>query len=122
MKVLYKSSSGRFTVEFEASLETELYRQISDFENSVFEGDTVCGMTNCNGKTRFSVREHDGNDYFEKKCTACGATLPLHQSKKNKGKLYRKWDDQWKKWAKKQEDEDGEVFSEPKKEVKKVGK
>ncbi len=124
MKVLYKSSSGRFTIEVEGTLETELYRQMADFENSVFEGDIVCGMTECGGKTRFNVREHDGNDYFEKKCLKCGATLPLHQSKKNKGKLYRKWDDQWKRWANKakEEENDNEVFTEQPAATKKGGK
>ena len=66
----------------------------------------VCGLC-ANKDTRFGVRTIDGNDYYEKRCTKCHATLSYGQMKTGGGLFPKRkrddgtWDTEhqgWYKW------------------------
>ena len=76
MRVTYKTSDGRLQVEVEGQTQKEIFKGIANF-NEIFEAEP-CGLC-ANEDTRFGVRTIDGNDYYEKRCTKCHATLSYGQ-------------------------------------------
>ena len=85
MKVQYKTKNGRFVVEFEASTQTELWKQLAEFQE-VFE-DLTCtkkvgDKVHTSDKVRFVVRNVDDNDFYELHCVEPG---PLRGARKSFG-------------------------------------
>ena len=119
MEIQRKSQDGKTTVKFEVKSETEAVEKLFDFYN-LFEKNNECGL--CHFDTFFNVRQVDGNTYYEKKCSNCGASLPFHQYKKKPGCLYTKWSDEWKKWQTKPQDPDDGEEETPKASAKKASK
>lgn len=109
MKVTYRTHDTRISVEVEGKDNKDIFRQLSVFQE-IFEH-RVCGA--CEGeRIRFSVREVQGNTYYELKCMDCGATLAFGQ-KKADGSLFPKRKDKdgnwlpnngWVKWAPKDDE------------------
>jgi len=102
MKLTYTTSNRRITAEFEADTQRELFAQISKFQE-VFEEDK-CGK--CQGENlKFIVRTVDDNEYFELRCSDCGAKLAFGAMKKGGGLFPKRkdgenWlpDNGWQKW------------------------
>ena len=101
MRVTYTTSDGRLKVEVEGQTQKGIFKRIARF-NEVFEAEP-CGLCS-NEDTQFSVRTIDGNDYYEKKCTKCHATLSYGQMKEG-GRLFPKrkkddgtWDTEHRGW------------------------
>tara|TARA_Y100000004_G_C8826744_1_gene374345 strand:- start:27 stop:356 length:330 start_codon:yes stop_codon:yes gene_type:complete len=101
MKVNY--NLGKLNVAFESETVRELWKQLATFQE-VF-GETACGK--CGSENlRFVVRENDGNEYYELRCTDCGARLAFGANKKGGGLFPRRkdadgnWlpDNGWQKW------------------------
>jgi hypothetical protein len=103
MTLNYKSSDGRYTVQFTGNNQKELFESIAQFEE-VFCDNTVCG--HCKEEnTRLSVREVEGNKYYERVCNACHYRFSYGQTKKN-DKLFPKWSTGWTKYEKPKDDEE----------------
>lgn len=102
MKLTYTTPNRRITAEFEADTQRELFAQISKFQE-VFEEDK-CGK--CQGENlKFIVRTVDDNEYFEVRCSDCGAKLAFGAMKKGGGLFPKRkdgdtWlpDGGWQKW------------------------
>lgn len=95
MKVVFQPSQS-LQFELEGSTQKELFKQLSEI-NEIFADEPcgACGDTN----TYFNVRTVDENDYFERRCPKCHATLPYGQAKKG-GKLFPKRKDDNGDWSK----------------------
>jgi DNA-directed RNA polymerase subunit RPC12/RpoP len=101
MKVVKKV--GDLSFEVEGETQRDVFKEIASFEE-VFGANTCgkCSSTN----VRFVVRENDGNEYFEVRCTDCGAKLSFGSHKKGGGLFPRRkdadgnWlpDGGWVKW------------------------
>ncbi len=90
-ELTYKSADGRLVNKFEYSNDKELFKLIASFQETFEEGKCgKCGKSNL----RFSVRNVEDNDYYERVCNDCGAKLSYGQAKKG-DKLFprRKLDD-----------------------------
>lgn len=85
MKVKYKANE-KLEFEVEGSGQKELFKELSAIQE-IF-GEECCGMCKHTG-IKFAVRNVEGNDYFELKCSKCGATLSFGQHKKG-GTLFPK--------------------------------
>lgn len=74
---------GKFSVEFDAATQVELFEQVSNFQE-VFE-QTKCGK--CGSENlRFVVRtDAEENKYYELRCADCGARLSFGCNKKGGG-------------------------------------
>lgn len=104
MKVLYKSTGGRFTVEFEGDSQKEIFKEIAQFQE-IFETNTK-HEGGCGGETLFNYRANaDGNSYFEKKCVKCGMTYAYGQKKKG-NELFPNSKKGWHRWVPGQDEED----------------
>jgi translation initiation factor 2 beta subunit (eIF-2beta)/eIF-5 len=107
MKVLYKSND-KLQFELEASGQKEIFKELALIQEIFGEG--KCGMCAKNN-IKYIVRTVDGNDYYELKCSDCGAILSFGQHKKG-GTLFPKRKDDnnvhlphngWHKWVKDKE-------------------
>jgi len=108
MKITYTTASGRVSAEFEADSQKDLFTEINRFQE-VFEEDT-CGKCKSN-EIKYVVRNVDDNQYYELRCTSCGARLSFGAHKKGGGLFPKrkdndgKWlpDNGWVKWNPKTE-------------------
>lgn len=106
MKVLYKSTGGKFTVEFSADSQKDIFREIAQFQE-IFETNNK-HEPGCGGDTLFNYRVTPGGDsYFEKRCTKCGMTYAYGQKKKGEV-LFPNTKKGWHKWVPGQDEEDKE--------------
>ena len=103
MKVTYTTKGARLAVEFEADNQRDLFSQLGTFQE-VFEN-SVCGK--CGSENlRFVVRTVDENQYYEIRCTDCGARLEFGSMKKGRGLFPKRKDKEgnwlpdggWVKW------------------------
>ena len=104
MKVKYKVSD-RLEFELEGSGQKEVFKELALIQEIFGEEKCdVCGNQNI----KFVVRNVEGNDYYELRCSDCGSILAFGQHKKG-GTLFpkRKDDDGkylanrgWHKWTK----------------------
>lgn len=105
MKVQYKV--GNAVLEVEGKDVKDVFTQL----NSAVEvfGNSTCGACRSSSVVPM-VREHQGNTYFEMKCTQCGSALSFGQRKAD-GQLYPKRKDKegeyleangWVKFSKRQ--------------------
>jgi hypothetical protein len=99
----YRTRDGRITFQIQGEDQKSIFRGISQLQD-VFEADSTCGL--CQSQNiRFSVRNHEDNEYFELLCQECSAKLEFGQHKKG-GTLFpkRRNDDGilpnrgWRKW------------------------
>ena len=94
---------GNLTVELEGETQKDLFKQLSHFEE-VF-GEDACGKC-ASENLRHVVRENDGNEFYELRCSDCGARLAFGAHKKGGGLFPRRkaqdgeWlsDKGWQKW------------------------
>lgn len=108
MKVKYKVGD-KLEFELEGAGQKEVFKELALIQEIFAE--EKCGLCN-NTNLRFVVRNVDGNDYYELRCSDCGAILSYGQHKKG-GTLFpkRKDDDGnylpnkgWHKWTKDSKD------------------
>jgi hypothetical protein len=93
MKQTYRSKSGKFSFESEATTQSEFFREISRFQE-VFEEDS-CGKCSSDD-VKFVVRNVDDNLYHELRCNSCGARLSFGSHKKGGGLFPKRKDgDAW---------------------------
>ena len=104
MKALY-NVNGRLQFEVEGSGQKELFKELATIQE-IF-GEEKCSVCNKNN-IRFVVRNVEDNDYYELRCSDCGAVLSFGQHKKG-GTLFPKRKDEsgnylpnkgWHKWSK----------------------
>lgn len=101
MKISY--DLGKINVSFECDTIKEAFGQLSTFQE-VF-GETNCGKCDSD-RLRPVVRENDGNEYYELRCTDCGAKMAFGANKKGGGLFPRRkdtegnWlpDNGWQRW------------------------
>jgi translation initiation factor 2 beta subunit (eIF-2beta)/eIF-5 len=102
MKISYKIND-KLTVELDGSGQKEIFKELSLVQEIFSEGNCgLCDSTNL----RFVVRNVDGNDYYELRCSDCGAILSFGQHKKGGTLFPRRKDDNgnylpnkgWHKW------------------------
>lgn len=110
MKVVYTTTDSRMSVEVEGKDNKDVFAQLALFQE-VYEH-RVCGACE-SSRIRFSVREVQGNTYYELVCMDCGARLSFGQ-KKADGSLFPKRKDKegnwlpnggWVKWQPKEQDD-----------------
>ena len=94
MKVNYQTANGRISVEIEGDTQKDLFKNLSAFQE-VF-GESVCGKC-ASENLRFIVRTVAANDYYEIRCTDCGARLEFGQAKKG-GALFPRRKDKDGEW------------------------
>ena len=102
MKITYKISD-KMQCEIEEDGQKEIFKKLSSIQE-IF-GEAECGLCKCTN-LRFAVRSVDGNDYYELKCTKCGASLAFGQHKKGGTLFPKRKDDKgeylpnrgWYKW------------------------
>ncbi len=71
-----KMQFGRVTLEVDASSVKDAVAKLSEY-GEVFQ-ESQCGR--CGAETlAYEHRQHDGHDYYSKKCRACGAQLDFGQ-------------------------------------------
>lgn len=85
MKVNYKSSNGRLSIEVDAETQKEVFSKLSQFQE-VFE-QTTCGKCG-HDDLRFVVRMVEDNDFYELHCLKCRARLAFGQHKGKEGTLF----------------------------------
>lgn len=108
MKLTYTTRNGKISVEVEGDSHRDLFEQINKFQE-VFEED-VCGKCG-HENIRFVVRTVDDNQYYELRCSSCGARLAFGANKKGGGLFPRRKDSEgtwlpdngWVKWNPKTE-------------------
>lgn len=103
MKLKYKVND-KLEFELEGNGQKEVFKELSTIQE-IFAEDS-CGV--CNKRDiRYIVRNVDGNDFYELRCTDCGAVLAFGQHKKG-GTLFPKRKDEsnnylpnrgWHKWS-----------------------
>lgn len=81
MKITYRTADGRLTVEFEASSQQQVFRELAGFQE-IFEASTICGICSCR-YLAYVVRENAGHSFFELHCRneACRARKSFGVSK-----------------------------------------
>ena len=80
MKITYRTADGRLQVEFEASSQQQVFRELAGFQE-VFEAATKCGICSC-VYLSFVVRDNAGGNFFELHCRGCAARKSFGVSKK----------------------------------------
>lgn len=96
LKLEYVSKNKQLKATFEGKGEKEVFEQIAHFQE-IFESNQVCGE--CNGdRIHFSVREVDGNNYYEKVCQDCKSKFSYGQHKQG-GTLFPNNSKGWHKWV-----------------------
>lgn len=108
MEANYKVNE-KLEFRVEAKGQKEMFKELAVLQE-VF-GEESCGM--CKKKNiRYVVRTVDDNDYFELRCTDCGAVLSFGQHKKGGTVFPKRKDDAgsymehngWHKWTPKKND------------------
>lgn len=102
MKASYKVND-KLQFEVEGEGQKEIFKELSSIQE-IF-GESECGMCK-NTDIRFAVRNVESNEYYELKCTKCGATLAFGQHKKGGTLFPKRKDDKgeympnrgWYKW------------------------
>ena len=104
MKLRYKVGE-KLEFELEGAGQKEIFKELTAIQE-IF-GEDACGV--CGSKNiKFIVRNIENNDYFELRCSDCGAILAFGQHKKG-GTLFPKRKDEdghylpnkgWHKWVK----------------------
>jgi hypothetical protein len=107
MKLRYKPNA-KLEFELEGAGQKEIFKELAIIQEIFSEEKCgLCGSTNL----RFIVRNVEGNDYYELRCSDCGAILAFGQHKKG-GTLFPKRKDDsgnylphhgWHKWSKEKE-------------------
>jgi len=107
MKVLYKAND-KLQFELEGNGQKEIFKELALIQEIFSENKCgICSSTNI----KFIVRSVEGNDYYELRCSDCGAILAFGQHKKG-GTLFPKRKDDngnylphngWHKWVKDKE-------------------
>ena len=106
-KFTYSDNEG-LKAEFECETQRELWGQVSRFQEVFCE--KRCGK--CDEEDlRFSVRDHEENQYYELRCQGCNAKLSFGCHKKGGGLYPRRkdaegnWiqDNGWLRWDKEQQ-------------------
>jgi translation initiation factor 2 beta subunit (eIF-2beta)/eIF-5 len=108
MKLTYTTKNGRITAELEGESQKDLFGELNKFQE-VFE-ENICGKCG-NEDVKFVVRTVDDNQYYELRCSKCGARLAFGVHKKGGGLFPKrkdndgKWlpDNGWVKWNPKTE-------------------
>ena len=78
MKLRYKVGD-KLEFELEGAGQKEIFKELAAIQE-IF-GEESCGI--CGSKhIKFIVRNIDGNDYFELRCSDCGAILAFGQHKR----------------------------------------
>ena len=78
MKIVYKASE-KLSFELEGNGQKEIFKELSTLQEIFSESN--CGM--CKSENlKYVVRTVEDNDYYEIRCTDCGATLSFGQHKK----------------------------------------
>lgn len=104
MKLNYKIND-KLSVEIEGAGQKEIFKELAVLQE-VF-GENTCGM--CSSTSiKFMSRNVDDNDYYELRCSDCGAILAFGQHKKGNTLFPKRKDDQgnylpnkgWHKWQK----------------------
>ena len=101
MKVQYTTRNGRLTVEIEAATQTELFKQLAQFQD-VFENTTCSNGKEESDVVNFVVREIEDNFFYELRCvdeskpTLNYAKKQFGQHKGKEQTLFPKTD--WVKW------------------------
>ncbi len=101
MQVTYKTSDGRLQVEVEGQTQKEIFKGIAEF-SEIFEAE-ACGLCE-DTHTQFGLRTIDGNDYYERRCVKCHATLSYGQMKAGGGLFPKRknddgtWDTEHRGW------------------------
>jgi hypothetical protein len=93
MKLNYKVSE-KLSFELEGAGQKEIFKELSAIQE-IF-GEEVCGLCKSHN-IRYVVRNVDGNDYYELRCSDCGAVLAFGQHKKG-GTLFPRRKDDDGKW------------------------
>lgn len=102
MKLRYRIND-KVELELEGDGQKEIFKELSAVQE-IF-GEEKCGLCE-KGNLKFTVRNIDGNDYFEIRCNDCGGILSFGQHKKG-GTLFPKRKDEdnkylpnrgWHKW------------------------
>jgi hypothetical protein len=105
MKVLYRASD-KLTFELEGAGQKEIFKELAVIQEIFAE--EVCGLCGKNN-LKFVVRNVDGNDYYEIRCSDCGAILAFGQHKKGGTLFPKRKDDEgnilpnrgWHRWSSK---------------------
>jgi hypothetical protein len=93
MKVKYKVGD-KLEFELEGAGQKEIFKELATIQEIFAEEKCgLCGSANL----RFVVRNVDGNDYYELRCSDCGAILAFGQHKKG-GTLFPKRKDDNNNW------------------------
>lgn len=104
MKLKYRVND-KLEFELEGSGQKEVFKELSTIQE-IF-GEEACGL--CGKRDiRYIVRNVDGNDFYELRCTDCGAILTFGQHKKGATLFPKRKDDKnnylpnrgWHKWTK----------------------
>lgn len=96
LRLEYVSKNKQFKATFEGKGEKEVFEQIAQFQE-VFETNGVCGLCDSD-RVNFSVREVDGNNYYEKICQNCKGKFAYGQHKQG-GTLFPNNTKGWHKWT-----------------------
>lgn len=89
LKVDYTSANGRIRFGFEVETGKAAFEAVATLQE-LFE-EPKCG--DCGSESiRFSVRNIDGNKYFNMLCDSCGAQLDFGQNKDGKGLFLKRLD------------------------------
>src|SRR5215469_11416536 len=98
MEAMYKTRDGRLTIKVEGETQKDIFGELARAQET-FEAETQCGL--CQGtELRFSVRTSAEIEFFELRCSGCGAQLSYGQRKVG-GSLYPKrqgGNGGWSKW------------------------
>jgi hypothetical protein len=110
MKVKYKVGD-RLEFELEGAGQKEVFKELAVVQE-IF-GEEKCGVCG-NNSLRFVVRNVEGNDYYELRCTdaKCSSILAFGQHKKGGTLFPKRKDDEgnylpnkgWHKWSKESKD------------------
>jgi hypothetical protein len=92
MKAIYTTKNSKLAVELDASTYKDLWKQLASFQEA-FEEDK-CGKCNST-HLRFVIRKSKDSkgkeyEYYELRCTECGAKLSFGLADDGSGSLYPK--------------------------------
>jgi hypothetical protein len=93
MKLNYKVSD-KLSFELDGEGQKEIFKELSAIQE-IF-GEESCGLCKSHN-LRYVVRNIDSNDYYELRCSDCGAILAFGQHKKG-GTLFPRRKDDDGKW------------------------
>jgi translation initiation factor 2 beta subunit (eIF-2beta)/eIF-5 len=93
MKLTYTTKNGKIKAELEGESQKDLFSELNRFQE-VFE-ESTCGK--CGSEDiKYIVRNVDDNQYYELRCTKCGARLSFGAHKKGGGLFPKRKDgDNW---------------------------